>query len=190
MTWIWYTPPSNVSWYADYDTKQDTSKPWPDYFPDSPLIGDYATPRYKTRRSLKKFRALHCPPIGIQPVVDECWRNIILRYVPENRVQFIRVRLNAPDGYTEEYSWVLPFDKVLCIDRANSIIPKLVDYGESINIMQIDRVVHFPRCMGGFHLARDAQMRRHIVVSDELRDALAATGEEVVFWRPEESRMQ
>ena len=86
-----------------------------------------------------------------------------------------------------DFSWVLPFDRVRCIDLNRSTIVRKAVRGDLTHIVRCDRYVHVDGCLGNKHLARDEQEVDHIVVSNELRDALAATGESGMFYRPEDA---
>jgi hypothetical protein len=146
-----------------------------------------ARPTYKFTVNLSRIENRHCPPADSDPVVDGVWRNIIEKFVPPDRIQFFPVRLVGRGGTrSDEYFWVIPFDRVLCIDAERSLITrKLVKNGLTM-IFGVNEYVHFPNCLSGKHIARDLQQLSHLVVSDELRDALVATGESSMFYRPED----
>lgn len=50
----------------------------------------------------------------------------------------------------------------------------------------LEKVVHRANCMNGLHLARDINVVSHCLVPDELKEALSATGEWDMFYRPED----
>ena len=146
----------------------------------------------RSRASLKRFKKLHCPPIDTNPTIDKVWQDIILRFVPADRVQFYPVRLIARGEICDDYSWVIPFDRVRCIDLTRSDIGEggkvtsLKDSSLTL-VFNVRKYVHKPGCLGDKNLARDEQDAPHLVISDELKEALAATGEDSMFFRPEDT---
>lgn len=156
-----------------------------DSFSDIPLDREAGIPIYRSASKLVKFRKLNCPPFSSYIVISKFWQEIILNFVPSDRVQFFPVRLFAADGVTDEFSWILPFDKVKCIDIERSEIIDRVQKPGVCTILQMNRFWHMPRCMDNKHLARDLRMRSHLLVSDALKEALSATGEGDVFYKPE-----
>jgi hypothetical protein len=81
---------------------------------------------------------------------------------------------------------VVPFDRVECIDTEKSTFTTIDKTPERTLYLGLGKVVHRPGCMKGLHLARDIHIDYHLLVSDELRDALAATGEDSMFFRAED----
>lgn len=142
-------------------------------------------PVYKSRSKLARFIKLHCPPFDTVPVADRVWQEIILKFVPTDHVQFYPIRLIARGEECMDFSWVLPFDRVRCIDLKRSKIISKIEKPDITYIFRCDEYAHIDGCLGGKHLARDEQQLSHVVVSDELRDALAATGESGMFYQPE-----
>ena len=106
---------------------------------------------------------------------------------PQNRVQFYPVRLIARGELTEEFSWVIPFDRVRCIDMEHSEILDMTEKPGYLRIWKMGKFYHIPGCLGGQHFARDEYKLRHLLVSDELKAALEATGEGNLFHKPEEA---
>lgn len=186
MAWVWHSPKEVGSWGADIDYVLSAPLSDVDSFSSVPLDLSRGRAIYKSRSEIEKFTRLHCPPIGIYPVVDKVWQDIILRYVKPNRVQFYPVRLVARGKVCDDYSWVIPFDRVRCIDTQRSKISRKIEKPNITLIFGVEEYVHVDGCLGKKHLARDEQQTDHMVLSDELRDALAATGESSMFYRPED----
>ncbi|WP_425373502.1 imm11 family protein [Mesorhizobium hawassense] len=106
--------------------------------------------------------------------------------MPKHLVQFYPITLVARDGVTQKFSWVLPLGRVRCIDPERSDVTSKIERSGVTHIISCSYYVHHENCLRGLHLARDEQQLNHIVVSQELRDALAATGESSMFFRPED----
>jgi hypothetical protein len=157
-----------------------------EYLGDQRLDPAVYRPVFRSRTGLKKFKKLHCPPIYVTPAVDAVWRDIILRYVPEDRVQFLPIRLIARGEVCDDYFWPIVMDRVYCIDPKKSEITRQLRDEKRFFIFGVKKFVHVPGCLGELHLARDARMDSHLLVSDELKDALSATGEDSMFYRPED----
>ena len=182
MPWVWEFPSSD--WGADF-VYTDECLGLEAQSAD-PIAEGSVLPIYKSRTSVKKFKQLHCPPMGSHTVVDDVWEDIILDFVPQDRIQFYPVRLIARGEICDEFKWVIPFDRVECLDTEKSKFT-VVDRNRTPPIfIGLEKVVHRPNCMGNLHLARDVNVNSHLLVSDALRDALAATGEDNMFYRPED----
>lgn len=181
MVWVWRQPKEilDFSVYFDYET----SLPATGYeiYSDSP-VDPNLRPVYRSRSGLKRFKAMHCPPFNRQPVVDAVWRDIIRQFVPEDRIQFLPVRLIARGELCEDFMYAIPFDRRLCIDAKRSNVHDKIEKEDLTLIFSVGDIVHHPDCLQGSHMARDLQMNTHLVISDALRDALVATGEDSVFW--------
>jgi hypothetical protein len=186
MAWIWLNPIEDDSWRAEFD--DDSSLPilGSDYRSDSPMSIRSVLPVYRSGTSLEKFISLHCPPFGAAPVVDAVWKNIILDFVPENRIQFFPVKLIAGEVETDEFSWVIPFDRVNCIDLQKSKFSSKIETDATTLIFGVQQVRHLKNCLGNVHLARDTHDIGHLLISDQLKNALSETGEESMFYRPED----
>lgn len=181
MVWTWQLPKEILEFGADYD--YDASQPATSYehFAEAPVNPDLR-PVFRSRSGLKRFKALHCPPISRQPVVDAVWRDIIRQFVPEDRIQFLPIRLIARGEICDDFMYAIPFDRRLCIDAKRSNVGRKIEKEDLTLIFSVNTIVHHPNCLQGSHMARDLQINTHLVVSDELREALAATGEDSVFW--------
>jgi hypothetical protein len=182
MPWVWEFPSSD--WGADFIYTKESLEL--DTQSDVPIVGSGTVPTFTSRTSLKKFKQLHCPPMAHHTVVDDVWEDIILDFVPQDRIQFYPVRLIARGEVYDDFKWVIPFDRVECLDVDKSRFT-VVDHNASPTIyIGLEKVVHRPNCMGNLHLARDIHDTSHLLVSEALKDALAATGEDSMFYRPED----
>jgi hypothetical protein len=192
MAWVWQRPVEGLFWGGQFDYLASEPVSSSDYLSDDPLPIVTGKPIIRSRTSLKRFRKLHCPPIDSNPTIDRVWQDIILRFVPADRVQFYPVRLIARGEICDDYSWVIPFDRVRCIDLKrsdigeNGKVTSLKDPTLTL-VFNVRKYVHKPGCLGGKHLARDEQDSIHLIISDELKEALAATGEDSMFFRPEDT---
>ncbi|PWW01518.1 hypothetical protein DFR52_102180 [Hoeflea marina] len=181
MAWIWRDPEEILEFGTlyDYDASQPATNNEP--FAEEP-VDPNLRPVFHSRSGLKRFKALHCPPFSGQPVVDAVWRDIIRTFVPADRIQFLPVRLIARGEVCDDFMYAIPFDRRLCIDAERSNVRRKIDKGGMAIIFSVTGIVHHPDCLQGSHMARDLQLTTHLVISDELRGALAATGEDSVFW--------
>lgn len=185
MIWVWYFHPL----MDIHAAKSDYGSPVQTYEAlwDKPIDVARGPVRYHARRSdFAALQELHCPPVDSSPpLVDEVWQRIIREFVPEDRIQFYPAEIWSGKLHTAKYSWVIPFDRVRCIDAERSDITNKIERSDITLIYSCDFYVHLSSCMGACHIARDEQQTTHLIVSDQLRDALAATGEASMFYRPE-----
>jgi hypothetical protein len=185
MAWVWKDPIEFLDMSANIDDEASGLNASYAYLRDQWVDPTICRPIFRTRSKLEKFTKLHCPPIWVAPAVDGAWRDIILKFVPEDRVQFLPIRLIARGGaISDDYFWPIVMDRVFCIDPEKSTITQQLRKGEKHFIFGVSKFVHIPSCLGKLHLARDARMDSHLLVSDELKEALAATGEDSMFYRP------
>lgn len=186
MVWVWRHPREDDEWGANID--YEASKPLTSYEYLRANWVDPAThrPVFRSQTGLKKFKMLHCPPIWVAPAVDAVWRDIILKFVPAHRVQFLPIRLIARGETCDDYFWPIVMDRVCCIDPEKSVITQQIKDEKRFIIFGVAKFVHVPNCLGNLHLARDARMDSHLLVSDDLKQALSATGEDSMFYRPED----
>lgn len=185
MAWVWHMTPID-----DFpEAKIDYLKSDPTYssteFTTYEQVISAKSPVFKTRAKLNRFVEKHCPPIGSYPVVDELWRTIIRQFAPERRVAFLPIELRAADGITFKFSWVVCCDQVECINLKRSKTNAEVRRGKERVIIDFEEYMHYDDCLRGLHIARDKNFSSHIVISDELWSALAATGESGMFYQPE-----
>ena len=187
MVWIWRWPKSSE---FDADFYGFSPAPGSDpreltEFAQSPLpLGTKAI--FKSKFSVKRFADLHCPPTLTIPTVDGLWREIILNFVPEDRVQFVPASISAKGGVLDIFSVLLPFDRVVAIDRQKSHISNMVENVHGTFIYSVKKLALLPNCLNGHHLARDAQMRHLLLISNELKEALSATGQDDPFYTVDE----
>lgn len=186
MAWVWNSTKESDNWGADIDYEQSAPFSEIEAWSDIPLALDSGRAIYRSRSSLKRFKQFHCPPIGTKAIVDHVWRDIILKFVPANRIQFYPVRLVARGEICDDYMWVITFERARCIDVKRSIIVRKVESAERTVILGVEKFVHHDQCLGKLHLARDVELTSHLLVSDELKDALSATGESSMFYQPED----
>ena len=185
MVWVWSRPRENDEWGANIDYDLSAPVTGVEYLSDKP-VNTELRPTFKSNTSLKKFKKLHCPPIDTMQTVDALWKSIILKFVPQERVQFLPIRLIARGEICEDFMWVIPFDRVFSIDKQKSDITQKRELPDKTLIFGVRTFVHLPNCMGNLHLARDKEMPTHMLVSNELKDALSATGQSSPFFRAEE----
>jgi hypothetical protein len=185
MAWVWDGPKEDLELSADIDNEASAPATGYEYLSDI-AVDAGLRPVFHSRSALKKFKRFHCPPIGVSAIVDGVWQHIILKFVPANRVQFLPIRLIARGEVCDDFMWVIPFDRVRCIDIHRSEITSKVERPDTTLIFGARKFVHFPNCLGSLHLAVDEQMSGHTLVSDELKVALSATGEDSMFYRPED----
>ena len=183
MTWVWKSPQEDWTAWFDYSDENALGH---ERFTTAPIPPSSFKPVYLSETSLKEFKKLHCPPMGSDPVVDEVWQRIILQFVPRDRIQFYPVRLIARGEICDDFKCAIPFDRVECIDTQRSKFTTIDKNAERTLYLGLKKVVHRPGCMKGLHMARDIHVSYHLLVSEELRDALAATGEDSMFFRPED----
>jgi hypothetical protein len=186
MAWVWDFSDESDTWGADIDYKLSAPFTEVDAMADGPNDPFKGRPTFKSRTGLKRFKALHSPPVGIRPVVDAVWRDIILTLVPADRIQFFPIRLIARGDVCDDYMWVVPFDRVNCIDLQKSDITRKLERNGKTMIFGVRKFAHVGDCLGQSHLARDEQLRDHMVLSDQLKQALSATGEHSMFRQPED----
>jgi hypothetical protein len=186
MAWVWTDPIEYLDMSANMDYEASGPNAAYVYLRNQRVDPAVCRPIFRTRSKLEKFTRLHCPPIHVTPAVDAVWRDIILKFVPEDRVQFLPIRLIARGEVCDDYFWPIVMDRVFCIDPEKSTITQQLRKGEKHFIFGVSKFVHIPGCLGELHLARDARMDSHLLVSDKLKEALAATGEDSMFHRPED----
>jgi hypothetical protein len=186
VAWVWDFPKAHEDFSADIDYEASAPMTSTEYLSDKPVDPDFR-PVFRSRASMTRFKRYHCPPIWVAPAVDAVWRDIILKFVPPDRIQFLPLRLIARGDVCDNFMWVIPFDRVICVDAEQSEVTRGIQKPDRTIIYGVRKVIHKSDCLGSLHLARDKQMKSQMLVSSELRDALAATGEYDMFYKPEES---
>ncbi len=187
MAWVWQYPVEDGDLVLDATIDYDASAPMAghEHLSDVPINKAFL-PVLRSRSSSKHFKKYHCPPMGAYKAIDKLWQSIILIYVPADRIQFLPMRLIARGEICDDFMWFIPFDRVRCIDLEKSDIRRKIIKGDLTMLFDVRKYVHKPNCLGRLHLARDEQQRGHLLVSNELRDALAETGESSMFIQPED----
>ena len=186
MAWVWSHPKEDDEWGADLDIRLCPPMKGTEFLGDKRLDPAIYRPVFKSKTGLKKFKKLHCPPMDGTTAVDAAWRDIILKFVPEDRVQFLPIRLIARGEVCDDFFWPIVMARVYCIDPEKSVMTQQVKDETRFFIFGVSKFVHIPGCLGKLHLARDARMSSHLLVSDQLKEALSATGEDSMFYRPED----
>jgi hypothetical protein len=185
MAWVWDYPIEDNVWGAGYDRVASRPAKGIEYLSDRP-VDTNLRPVFRSQSDLNKFRNMHCPPFGQHPVIDQVWKDIILKFVPASRIQFLPLRLIANGDIFDNFMWVIPFDRKVCIDLERSNITRRLEKPDGTIILAFRTLAHSPNGLGHMHMARDPQLISHMLVSDELKLALSATGESSMFHRPEE----
>jgi hypothetical protein len=183
LSWVWRHPKEIVEFGADFDYKKSLPATGYEIFSETP-VDPALLPVYRSNSGVKRFKAMHCPPFSRQPIVDSVWRDIILSFVPKDRIQFLPIRLIARGQICDDFMYAIPFDRRLCIDVARSNVGRKVEKEDLTIIFTVRDIVHHENCLDGIHMARDLQLTSHLVISNELKVALSATGEDSVFCEP------
>lgn len=186
MVWIWSEPREISNFDAVYcgcDPRPHT-KGLVEF--SEKRIEDCTRALFETSNVANRFRGLHAPPTSTLITVDSLWKDIVMQFVPENRIQFIPAQIMARGEICDDFSVMIPFDRVVGIDKQNSEIRRMVVNEHGTHIFSIKKLVLLPGCLGNLHLARDKQMDSMLLVSDDLRNSLAATGQESPFYTVEE----
>jgi len=186
MVWVWLQPKEGAKWGADFDIRSSAPMNGVEYLSDKYLDPEVYRPLFRSSTSLKRFKALHCPPIGHWHAVDAVWKSIILKFVPGDRIQFLPIRLIARDKMCDDFFWLIILDRAFCTDPERSIISRKLQKGDKLIIFKVEKFVHLPNCLGEMHIARDYRMKDHVVISDSLKEALSSTGEDSMFYRVED----
>ena len=186
MVWIWSYPRET----SDFGAVNYGFDPQPHIrglveFSAEPITDDTRA-IFKSRNAARRFRGLHAPPTSTTVTVDGLWKDIILRFVPADRIQFIPARIIARGEICDDFSVMIPFDRVIGIDKHKSEIRRLIENEHGTHIFSIKKLVLMPDSLGNLHLARDRQMDSMLLVSDDLRNALAATGQDSPFYTVDE----
>ena len=181
MVWVWDDPTIGADFSAQFDDETSVvvhslSRP---HHP----LPENARVVFKSTSGVKRFQKYHCPPFESWPVVDETWKEIISEFVAPGHVQFFPVELRARSEVCRDFFWMIPLCVFPCLDLKKSKFHHYPEVKEWVAIYAGGPWVFKDDCLAGAHLARDFNFGRLIIVSDELRDALAATGEEYLFRR-------
>lgn len=182
--WIWDVPRRHQNLVANIDYLASDAATGNEFFSNVP-VNPTLRPIYRSRNALRRFKELHSPPIEVAPAVDQLWKEIILSFVPQDRVQFLPIRLIARDETCDDYFMLIAHDRVRAVDLEKSEITRKLEKPGITLIFGMKNIVLQPDGLGGLHLARDEQSL-HLLVSDDLKQALSATGQDSVFYRPED----
>lgn len=189
MAWIWDSPPEKQTpVWAEYDHGKSTFQSYLTLIGQrQPEDAGEAILRL-TGGGLKKVEHFHCLPnsAGGNIIIDDLLQRIILRHASSDEVQFYPVIIKGKDGETDRYSFVIPLVHLPCIDLENSRV-KLNEHLSEPRVRFFGSLVHLPGCLGDHAIARDSLYPSHTLVSDALKDELAATRDKgLAFYQPEE----
>lgn len=145
-------------------------------------IGVQTRAIFKSKYSIRRFQKLHAPPTSTVITVDDMWRQIILKFVPSDRVQFIPARIIARGEECNDFSVMIPFDQVTSVDKEKTEFRRVLKNEHRTHIFSVKKLVLLPDCLGPLHLARDKEMNTLVLISDELKEALSATGQDSPFY--------
>lgn len=185
MPWIWNSPDEDkVPVYAEYDdlhSSLDGSR----VLDDKPLPADAGVAIFRVRRfKSRRVRELAClPTTASAPVINKELASVLFRCAEPAEAQLYPVRVHTPDAVINDYSFVIPLNRLVCTDVEKSqitfwIIPSKSAHGYK-------SLQFFPGCLGNLAIARD-DVTGLVVVSDQLRNALLGTGDNgLAFTAPE-----
>lgn len=182
--WVWDFAREIQDFGANIDYLASAPATGGEYLSDIP-IDAAIRPIYRSQNALRRFKALHSPPIGSPPIVDNPWKKIILEFVSKDRVQFLSIRLIARGEICDDYFTLITFDRVRAVDLEKSDVTRKIEKPGITYVRGMKNIVLKENGLKGLHLARDEQSD-HLLVSDELKRALSATGQDSVFYRPED----
>jgi hypothetical protein len=184
MIWIWEGAREIAEFGASIDYLASAQATGMEYLSTSPVDIDLKA-IYRTRNALSRFKKLHSPPIGSIPAVDQLWIGIILKFVPRDRVQFLPTRLIGRGEICDDYFTLVTFDRVRAVDLEKSEVTRKIKKPDITYVFGIKEIVFKEGGLNGLHLARDEQTD-HLLVSNQLKEALSATGQDSVFYTAEE----
>lgn len=182
--WLWDIPRGKFKPHANIDYLASDPATGIEYLSDK-AVNPSLRPIYRSRNAVRRFKAFHSPPIEVMPAVDSLWSEIILNFVPQDRVQFLPVDLIARGDVCRDFFMLIALDRVRAVDLEKSeITRKIVKPGVTL-VFGMKKIVLKPDGLNGLHLARDEQSH-HLLVSNALKQALSATGQDSVFFKPED----
>jgi hypothetical protein len=176
MIWIWTIPPEAKRLpFAHFGDRQSripsyeitSSRSLAQQSPSEIIL---LAPRVSSLR-LSKMHFL--PSYDRCPLVDDTLIDIVGQYA-EKQVQFMPVTVRAKDGDVLRFSYARPLLHLPCMDVEKSDIDDWIIPGEEI--MDARLLVFKPDCLGDAHIARDTYTS-HVVVSEQLKNELLATGD-------------
>jgi hypothetical protein len=188
MAWIWTLPPDEqISVLAEYDHENSSFESYK-VLTNSPLPVTSGTAILRVRRyKLQRVLTFGClPSTSSAPIVNARFRNLIADQTDNRDVQFYPVQILATDERTDEYCFVIPLRHVPCTDLEKSKITGWTVPG--VSAYDYENLRHKEDCLGNLQIARDTVLR-HILVSNNLRDALLSTHDKgLAFVEPESMR--
>lgn len=140
-----------------------------------------------TRFKSQKIHRMHTLPNLVScPLVDKKLQEIIKLFVGLE-VQFVPTLVRTKDADVFRFSYARPLVEKRCVDLERTKVDHWIIPNEAF--VYADFLAFKPDCLDGKHLVRDTYTS-HVVVSDELKDALMATGDKALrFERPEDLSM-
>jgi hypothetical protein len=183
--WIWDSAREVSDFGANMDYLASSPADGLEQFSRVP-VDNKLHPVYRTQNALRRFRKLHSPPfIGGVPIVDQLWQDIILKFVPHDRIQFLPVQLIARGETCDDYCCMIAFDRVRVVDLEKSDITRKIEKPGITYVFGIKNIILKDDGLNGFHVARDEQTK-HLLVSNALKMALSDTGQDSVFYTAKE----
>ena len=184
--WIWKITARSSRWpHASFDHRQSLI---PSHHISSVrILSDISPSQVVLQMKRYKSQALnemHYVPNDVRcPIVDNDIAEIITKFSGDD-VQFLPVIINMKDGSILRYSYARPLLGIPCVDIDASKIEDWIVPGERILYAQSITFKH--DCLLGKHFARDINTA-HIVISDDLKSELLATGDKGLnFIKPED----
>ena len=184
QTWVWeatWQDEDQMPVWAEYDDLNSTVDSADLMFNEDTL----SHPRdwtgkaiLRCRFGLKRINSLSClPNTNASPLIDRLLQKTLLEYVGNDRVYFYPAEVKARDGITNKFNFAIPLLSVTCIDLENTKGAGRFEHSEPNELWGFRTAKHLPHCLGGNHFVRDKVYTPHVVVSDELKTALLASGD-------------
>lgn len=182
MVWIWKFPREGNEFDAvNFGFDPPTGIRGPDHLTVEPIKVETRA-IFKSKYSIRRFQKLHAPPTSTVMTVDDLWRQIILKFVPSDRIQFVPARIIARGEICDDFSVMIPFDQVVSVDKEKTEFRRVLKNEHGTHIFSVKKLVLLPDCLGPLHIARDREMWSLVLISDELKEALSATGQDSPFY--------
>ncbi|MCZ8181648.1 MAG: hypothetical protein O9322_01645 [Beijerinckiaceae bacterium] len=184
--WIWWGVPEHGIERAQLDYDTYIGKQYPVLTVKRVPDGALGCPVFVTSSSSSKFENRRCPPVSNGIVIDKTFVEIILSFENKEFVQFYPIKIKAGGIYVNDYFFIFVNTHVNCIDYQSMGEEKIVYFDENPIVMEARQFKHLKGCLGGRHIARECLHPSHLIVSNDLKNALVATGEPLDFRQPEQ----
>lgn len=183
--WIWTLPPeANALPFADYEHRSiiGSAEIITTRWISEPQPG--AVEVLLSQTNAARLESVGCLPSSARcPLLDKTLASIVRRFAIEV-LQLVPVVVRTKDAEVTRYSYARPLVSLPCLDAEKSDIDDWIIPGEII--MDARLLVFTQDCLGPHHFARDSYTS-HVVVSEDLKNALLATGDKgLYFCRPED----